>query len=61
MDKKKAVICTILFSIVMLALYVSLFFIKNKSGVGLWQPMTCCITGLWMGERITKFYNWLTK
>lgn len=61
MNKKKAVICTTLFSVVMLAMYVSMFFIKNKSGVGLWQPATCCITGLWMGERIKKFYDWLIK
>lgn len=61
MNTKKAYVCTIFFSIVMLAIYASMFFIKNKSGVGLWQPMTCCITGLWMGERIKKFYYWLIK
>lgn len=61
MSKKKAVICTILFLIVILAMYTSMFFIKSKSGVGLWQPVTCSITGIWMGECTKKFYEWLTK
>lgn len=61
MSKKKAIICTILFAIVICAVFFSTFFIGKDSEIKLWAVITCCVTGNWIANCIMKFYDWLTK
>lgn len=60
MDKKKAIICTILFSIVVCSIFLISVFIElefiNKSLFHIFCPF---IAGDWIGKQILKFYEWL--
>ena len=60
MSKKKAIICTILFGIVILAIATATLFIKGNEFT-LFEIISPSICGVWCGERIGKFYDWLTK
>ena len=60
MSKKKAKVCTILFAVVGIALFISSMFIKNKYGNSLFNVISPCICGLWFRGCTEKFYNWLT-
>lgn len=59
MDKKKAVVCTVLFSIVVFGAYIATFFIKSEYGFSLFDIVSPCICGAWSGGKIRTFYNWL--
>lgn len=61
MDKKKAVICTILFGVIMIAMFGATFYIENDNSLTLFEFLSPTICGLWVGERVGKFYKWLTK
>jgi hypothetical protein len=62
MSKKKAIICTILFGIIVLTIATATLFIKNDEyGFTLFDIISPTICGLWCGECIIKFYDWLTK
>lgn len=62
MSKKKAVVCTILFAIVFIAMLICTFFIKNYDGtVSLFNVIAAFVTGRWTANCIEKFYKWLTK
>lgn len=62
MTKKKAVICTIMFTIMVLALAVALMFVKPyESKMSLFHAFCPIIVGRWLGERIGKFYDWVRK
>lgn len=60
MDKKKAVICTVLLSIVVLGVFVATLLIKSDYGFNLYDIISPWICGAWMGEKIRTFYRWLT-
>lgn len=60
MNKKKNIICTILFAIVIFSAWVSTFFIENEY-CALYEIIAPWICGVWIGERIGKFYEWLSK
>lgn len=64
MSKKKAVVCTILFSIIMFSIFIALILIKNEYGNdGYWYILydffSSFIVGMWIGGKINAFYNWL--
>jgi hypothetical protein len=61
MNKKKALVCTILFTIVLFVLIHCTFMIKNHWGDSLYSLISSCICWVWIGERIVKFYDWLIK
>lgn len=62
MDKKKAIICTILFAILTIGVATALFFVKPyDSEISFFHIFSPVIVGWWLGERIGKFYDWLTK
>lgn len=62
MSKKKAIVCTILFGIIIFAIGTATFFIKNDEyGFRLFDLISPTICGVWCGERIGKFHDWLTK
>lgn len=60
MNKKKAIVCTILFSIVIVGSVLATIFIRNDD-ISLYQIVTGGITSVWLGERISNFYKWLIK
>ncbi len=60
MSKKKAIICTILFGIIIFAIATATCFIKGNE-LTLFEIISPSICGLWCGECIGKFYEWLTK
>ena len=61
MDKKKAVICTILFGIIITAIFVASLLINSEHGFTLYDVFSPIIVGAWMGGKTKKFYDWLTK
>ena len=61
MDKKKAIVCTILFAIVIITIVIGSYFIKKDSGSCLGYHISACISGLWIADKIEKFYKWLIK
>ena len=61
MNKKKAVVCSILLSVVLFAIFVATLLIKSHYGFTLFDVIAPCIVGAYMGEKIKKFYNWLLK
>lgn len=62
MSKKKAIVCTILFGIIIFAIAIVTCFIKSDEyGFTLFEILSPSICGLWCGERVGKFYDWLTK
>lgn len=62
MDKKKAVVCTILYVIVIVAVLTISFFVRNEEyGISLYQLIMCIVANTCIGSSVEKFYNWLTK
>ena len=62
MEKKKAVVCTILFAIILIAIVFCSFFIETEDGMfKLCYAFGYATTGWCMGDCIEKFYKWLTK
>ena len=62
MGKKKAVICTILYVVVLVVILTASFFIKNEEhGISLYQIIMYTIANMWIGSSVEKFYKWLTK
>lgn len=58
MNKKKAVICTIMFSIVIYGVYIALIFALPHK---LFRIVPSIMAGFWMAERVEKFFEWLIK
>ena len=62
MTKKKAVICTIMFAIMVVGIGIALMFVKPyKSEMSLFHAFCPMIVGHWLGGRVGKFYDWLRK
>lgn len=59
MDKKKAVVCTVLFSIVVFGIFVATLLLKSEYGHTLFDVISPCICGAWTGGKIKTFYKWL--
>lgn len=61
MSNKKAVVCTILFIIVLITVTICSALIKTEDGAfSLFTALTYIITGLWMSNCVEKFYKWVS-
>lgn len=62
MNKKKAIICTILFAIIIVGVTITLMLVKPNGGeISLFHVFSPAIAGFWIVDRIDGFYKWLTK
>lgn len=62
MSKKKAVVCTILYAIVIIVVSTASLFIKSPvNGISLYQLIVSMIGSMWLGNSVVKFYEWLRK
>lgn len=61
MSKKKAIICTVLFAIVMFGIYTATFLIKSQYGFKLFDIVAPVICASWMADKMKKFYTWILK
>ena len=62
MRKKKAVVCTILYAIVITVVLTASFFIKSAvNGISLYQLIVSMIGNMWIGNSVAKFYELLRK
>lgn len=61
MSNTKAVIYTILFSIVVWGLLFATAFVKLPYGLSLYFWIMAGLAGMWIGDRILDFYRWLRK
>ena len=60
MEKKKAIVCAVLYAIVIIGALTCSFFVKNDEfGLSLYQLITGCIANAWLGCSVKKFYDWL--
>ena len=60
MDKKKAIVCTVLFSVVVFGIFIYTFLIKSEEyGCSLFDVIAPWICMVWNSEKIRKFYRWL--
>lgn len=58
MSKNKAIVCTVLFTMVWFGVLFGI--ICWRDGV-IYQYITSLLAGLWAGNIILRFYNWLRK
>ena len=65
MNKRKAIVCTALLTVIMFALYFASVFIENSNGVTLYEfrrlvsfPWLC---GRYVGKLTIRFFKWLIK
>lgn len=62
MSKKKAILCTALYTIVLVVALTAAFFIKSDiTGISLYQLIMSMIANAWLGCSVEKFYKWLLK
>jgi hypothetical protein len=62
MNKQKAILCTVLYAIVLIAVFTFAIFVKNEEyGISLYQVFMYAIANAWLGNSIIKFYEWLKK
>lgn len=61
MSKKKAIICTIFFAIILIGLVFGSIMIKNMDGISLYTLISSYACWFLVYERIIKFYKWLIK
>lgn len=62
MSKKKAILCTVLYAIVLVVSLTVAFFIKSDiTGISLYQLIMNVIANAWIGCSVGKFYKWLLK
>lgn len=61
MSKLKAIICTILLFIVIFALLFVTNFICGAHGENLFRFITAWITGMYLGDKCSDFYEWLLR
>lgn len=62
MDKKKSIVYTILFAIIIIGVTTAMIFIKlHGSEISLFHVFSPFFVGLWIGDIIEKFYKWVSK
>lgn len=60
MNKKKAIICTLLFAVVLIVAIIGAMFVESKY-VNLYELLANFAVIVWAYNQIEKFYNWLVK
>ena len=60
MNTKKKVVCTVLFVVIMFALFIGSYFIRNED-LSLYDIIVPWICGSWIYDKTIKFYEWLSK
>ena len=61
MDKKKAIICTILFAVVLISALTGTYFIKGFDGnINMLYLIAGMALGGWVGRLIRGFYKWIS-
>lgn len=60
MSKTKAIICSVLLSIV---IFGALFALESIDEIGsiIFNCITAWITGVWLADKVEDFYKWLRK
>lgn len=61
MNNKKAVICTVLFAVVLIGISLGSIFVKIYSDVSLYDTIINSVFMLWICSQIKNFYNWLLE
>jgi hypothetical protein len=62
MEKKKAMVCTALLVIVIVAVLTASHFVKGEeTGISLYGIIMSAMGYWYIGERIEKFYKWLME
>lgn len=61
MNKKKSVICSIFFAIVLTGVFVATWFIETYDGVKLLYILSMATAIMWISDCVIKFYHWLMK
>lgn len=62
MEKKKAIVCTVLLVVVITVALTASFFIKGEeTGISLYGLIISAMGYWYIGERIKDFYNWLMR
>ena len=61
MNKKKAIVCTVLFTIIMFGVYTATFLIKSTFGFTLFDIVAPVICASWMVDKMKEFYAWIMK
>ena len=60
MEKKKAIICTVLYALVLVTVLTVSFFVKNDDyGISLYHIIMNIVAYSWIGNSVVRFYNWL--
>lgn len=60
MSDKKATICTVLFSALLIAVIIGSYFIRNDElGISLFELIKVFATSCWTMDLVNKFYTWL--
>ena len=61
MSKNKAVVCTILFAVILIGLSFGSTMIENAYGISLYALISSWTCWFCIGRSIIKFYEWLIK
>ncbi len=62
MSKKKAIVCTVLYVVMLVGVLTASFFIKNDEyGISLYQLIMSVVANICIGSSVEKFYKWLTE
>lgn len=59
MNKKKVIVCTSMFIVIVVGAFIGSIFIKSVFGFSLYDIIAPVICAFWISERSKKFYNWL--
>lgn len=61
MNKFKAIICTILYAVVLIVALIVAHSINGVCGINLYQLIMNAIANAWLGYSVVKFYTWISE
>ena len=61
MNKLKAIICTILYAVVLIVALIVTYSINGVYGINLYQLIMNMIANAWLGYSVVKFYTWISE
>ena len=59
MNKKKVIVCTSMFVVIVVGAFIGSVFLKTVFGFSLYDIIAPTICALWISECAKKFYKWL--